>query len=192
MKFKFAASLLIVGSCMLSLAFFLPVEQMDTHVYGHSNPSNSIAYAIPGTAGVMARCTVPDQSIQAMKPDTEIVVKTSILGTCIDVGEIRCQNLVCSSEAQGIIDADQFIRGAMQYAYGDKYQSVGILSHENPGYLPQIRRWPNVRHVLSPERYSVRLPDQLVILDKEGKALTSRRCGATQGYCQGVPRRVPL
>lgn len=192
MKLKLTACVLIVVASVLQLVSWLPVEQMDTTVYRQSNSKNSITYSIPLTAGEDATCTVPDEKFEALKPGTKIVVTTSIFGNCLDVGEIRCQKSVCSSETESIIDADRFILSAMQYAYGDKYPSVGILSDDYPGYLPQIRRWPKVRHVLSSERYSVRLPEELVILDKEGKALTSRRCGASEGYCEMVPRRVPL
>ena len=190
LSLKAIAILLVVGYCGLALDGLLPTEEMDTHVHHLLKTTDSVVYGVPGTGGELATCSIADEEFRQLQPNTEIVVlRTLILGRCVGVNQVRCLGLVCSSGSKDAINTDSFVRNAIQYAYGERYSTVGELARVYPGYSPQIRRWPDVRGFLGSVRYSVRLPEELVILDKDGNALTSRECGSDEGFCQRVQRK---
>lgn len=190
---KAIAILLIVGYCGLALDSLLPTEEMDTHVHHLLETTDSVVYVVPGSGGELATCSIADKEFRQLQPNTEIVVlRTLILSRCVGVSQLRCQGLVCSSGSKDAINTDTFVRNAIHYAYGDRYSTVGELAKNYPGYSPQVRRWPDVRGSWGSVRYSVRMPEQLVIVDKDGNAVTSRKCGSDEGLCQRVPRKGPL
>jgi hypothetical protein len=187
-SFRVFVSLLAVGCCCLALDGLLPTEEIDTRVDHFVETDGSLAYGVPLSGGEMDTCSLEDNELRALQPKTPVVVqRTLILSRCVGVKPIRCMGLVCLSDTtDATIIADSYIEAAMHYAYGDRYSSVSDLAKEYPAYSPEIRRWPPIRGGLSLARYSVRLPDRLVILDSDGNALTSRTCGSDGGYCEKV------
>ncbi len=168
----------------------LPAEETDTHVHHFLEGKDALAYVVPGTGGGVETCSITqDASSQLQQGDEIVVTRTPVFGRCIGIKPMRCLGLVCAPDHDDTMDADSLLREAISYSYRDRYSNADELANDHPGYSPQIRRWPDVRDSLSPKRYSVRLPEQLVIFDKDGKLRTSRTCGHVGGLCSKIPRK---
>lgn len=169
----------------------LPAEEMDSRVLQLLEDEDSLTYVIYGTGGGVGTCPIPHGDSLVLQQHTEIVaIRTPIFGTCIDVKPTICKDLLCSSEHDVAIDVVSLLSKAIQYSYGDEYLTVNELFQDYPGYTPEIRKWPIVRSPIYPVRYSVRMPEQLVIFDKYGRSMTSRTCGSVEGYCEKIPRFI--
>ncbi len=186
--------LVVIGLCLLALEGMLLTEEMDAHVHHFVKSANSLAYIVPESGGEIDTCPIEDDKLWALQQGAEIVVKkTLILGRCVSIKPIRCVGYMCSSGTNDVINADHFIQNVIRYAYRNKYANLGELRKEYPGFSPQIKRWPIIRIFWSPVRYSVRLPEKLVILDRDGKIWTTRECGSAEGYCQKIlPGQVEI
>lgn len=174
---------------VLLLDRLLPRQEMDAYVHQLTQSTEPLVYSVPLSGGELDTCSLDASELSALWPHAEIVVeKTLLLGRCVSVEPILCVGMVCSPPRSRKIDANALIQKALHVAYGEEYVNIASLSADHPGYSPQVRRWPIIREPLVPERYSVRLPEQLVIFDKDANFITTRKCGSVDGYCQTVKR----
>jgi len=186
---KLIIIIVITISFWLLVDRLLPREEMDTHVHQLNQPTGPLVYGVPLSGGELDTCALDTDELSALWPHAEIVVeRTLLLGRCVSVKPIRCVGMMCSPLGSRKIDADALVQKALHVAYGEEYENIASLSADHPGYSPQVRRWPIIREPLVPERYSIRLPEQLVIFDKDANFITTRKCGSTGGYCQAVER----
>ncbi len=174
---------LVVVCGALVVDSLLPTEELDSDVHHFLKNGDVLAYIVPLTGGELDTCSIAGKELQAVKVKTKISVqRTPIFGRCVDIKPIRCISFVCSSGTHGTIDADTFFRNAIHYAYGERYSNLSELMKDFHEYHPQIRQWPTVR-LWVPVRYSVRLPEEIVIVNEEGNVQTSRKCGSSESYC---------
>lgn len=171
--------------------FLLPRTEMDSRVIHIDRQRSSLTYHIYGTAGAVGKCSITPGNSQQLQQGAEfIALRTPIFGRCVGAKPITCNGLLCSSGDEGDINANSLLDKAIQNLYGDRYLTVNGLVADYLGYAPEVRRWPNVRSRIPPTRvrYSVRMPDRLVIFDSNGEWQTSRSCGTVEGLCRAVSR----
>lgn len=175
---KIAVALFVA---ILLLDNFLPTEKIQTEVH-HSTvggkSSGEIFYIVPLTGGVMESCAVKEEIVRKFPLNSDIFVeKTAILNRCIGVDLPSVP-----------IDSARFVETAIRYSYGDIYSSLDELRADYPGFTPRVRLWGS-DFWLFPEsfrRYSVELPEELVILDTYGTPRATRSCGSVEGDCELV------
>ncbi len=194
---KFKNILIVLLACsfvfffsqlVLTLARLL-LNEIDTNVLSLRKEDQSVIYFVPRTAGGTENCSVPAATFITLHEGDEIVVlRTSFLNRCAGVRKITCQGVLCSFR-QETINADNLIQEALKLEYRGRYKTASELAADFPGYSPEVRRWPDIRSRVFEPRYSVRLPDRLMIFDTRGTYLTSRECGSVEGLCKKVTRK---
>ena len=86
----------------------------------------------------------------------------------------------CSDERPAIWPNEHMlVEAAVRAIYPGTYETLEELRRDYPGFSTRVRRW-------GPNRFSVDMPDELVILDAQGKIHATRNCGSTEGDCEQV------
>lgn len=184
---KNIAIIFVAGLCILVIDTFLLREEIDTTVARVEKGGRQLVYNIPESGGDEGSCSVGEDKSQVLTSGAEVIVERTLLrGRCVSVKPIHCEGVVCSSGRDNKIDSEALLKQSLRIAYRGKYENFVSLAADHPGYSPQIRRWPIVRGPLSSELYSVRLPDQLVIFDRDANFRTTRECGSVEGFCQKI------
>lgn len=95
----------------------------------------------------------------------------------------------------------ELVDAAIRHAYPDIYADLHALQADYTGYQPQVRYWGSwnwqienglVDKLFGFQRYQVRLPEEIVIVDAEGKARFSRddtSCNDERGCPKTPPDR---
>ena len=186
-NFRSIAIFIGAGLCILLIDTFLLKEEIDTTVARIEKGGRQLVFNIPESGGEEYSCSVGKDESQALTSGAEVLVERTLLrGLCVSVKPIHCERVVCSSGPENKLDSEALLKQSIHIAYRGKYENFVSLAADHPGYSPQIRRWPVVRGPLSSELYSVRLPDQLVIFDRDANFRTTRECGSHEGYCQKI------
>ncbi len=184
-----ACSLLFLLSQLVLALDRLFLKEIDTSALRLLNEDKSILYVVPLTAGATESCPAStDTFVNLLENDEIVVLRTSILNRCAGVRKMICRGILCSFRTEKI-NARNLLQEAINLEYKGQYQAVSELAADFPGYYPEVRRWPDIRHSSFPPRYSVRLPDRLMIFDMTGTYLTTRHCGAAEGLCKNVARK---
>jgi hypothetical protein len=96
----------------------------------------------------------------------------------------------------------EIVDAAIRLAYPDIYADLRALQADYAGFQPQVRYWGSwnwemenglVDKLFGFQRYQVRLPEEIVIVDADGKALFSRadtECGDDRGCPKTPPDRA--
>jgi len=82
---------------------------------------------------------------------------------------------------------NKLIATAIEHYYPEIYPSLDDLRVDYPGFAPVVRRWSedyDVMFLFGIGRYSVQLPESLVLIDQDSHVKTSRECGPNSGYCK--------
>ena len=171
---------ILFSTIFLVLLFFdrfLPTSKIETTVYSVDKSSQTIIYNVPLTGGGIDTCPTDEEVIETLRHNSPVVVETTAIFR-------KCRATLPSWP----VDADKLIRIAVGYASYDNYANIEDLRRDYPGFTPRIRLWREDPWFMpaSCRRYSVQLPEKLVIFDPDGNVRTTRTCGTVGGDCEAV------
>jgi hypothetical protein len=93
----------------------------------------------------------------------------------------------------------EIVDAAIRFSYPDIYADLRALQADYSGFRPQVRYWGSwnldlqnglIDKLFGFQRYQVRLPEEIVIVDADGKALFSRADTACNDE-RGCPKTPP-
>ena len=98
-----------------------------------------------------------------------------------------------------ILNNKNAVDRAIQYGYPRQYKSLDELRIDYPDFVPEVEHWSEYGSAIlyyskvgwGLGRFSISLPDMLVVIDENGNPEATRRCGTVEGYCELVPPRNP-
>lgn len=89
-------------------------------------------------------------------------------------------------------DVGRLVQAAIDSSYADIYPDLPALRHDYPGFEPRVRRWSDDLLFLFGEGlYAVRMPEEEVILTRDGAYQTTRNCGSVESDCERVAPHDP-
>jgi hypothetical protein len=106
-----------------------------------------------------------------------------------------------SWERRKYVGAAELGDAAVKAAYSPTYQNLAELQADYPGFSPEIRYWNgwNIEFqdsvfakLIGLNRYQVRLPDTIAILDTSGRAVTQRGCDTDPCLPWVLPRHPAI
>ncbi|MFL6625629.1 MAG: hypothetical protein ACJ8IK_04345 [Burkholderiaceae bacterium] len=90
-------------------------------------------------------------------------------------------------------DEARLVQAAVDYSYPSIYLDLAALRQDYPGFAPRVRRWSdNVLFLVGEGLYAVQMPEEEVIVRRDGKVVTTRRCGSVEADCARVAPRFPV
>ena len=172
---------LILFSIIFLALFFLdsvlPTSKIETSVQSVDKSKQTIIYNVPLSGGDIDTCSADLDVIETLHHNSPVVIETTaILGKCR------------ATLPSWPVDVNKLIRIAVSYASHDNYANIEDLRRDYPGFTPRIRLWREDPWFMpaSFRRYSVQLPEKLVIFDPDGNVRTTRTCGTVGGDCEAV------
>lgn len=155
----------------------LPTNKMETRVSSIDTSNGRLTYVIPLTAGDVDKCSADKNVMAALSRNSQVVIEKTALFE-------RCN----ASLPSWPVDVDKFVQRAVRRTSADNYANIEALRIDYPGFTPHIRLWGDDPWYLSARlrRYSVQMPEEVVIFDPDGNVTTTRTCGTVGGYCKIV------
>lgn len=90
-------------------------------------------------------------------------------------------------------DVTRLVQAAIDDTYPGIYPDLAALRQDYPGFEPRVRRWSDdLLFLFGDGLYAVRMPEEEVILTRDGRYETTRRCGSVESECERVAPRSPF
>lgn len=119
-----------------------------------------------------------------------VTVAVALLAIVLGIAALVTSRLVVEQRPP---DDARLVQAAIDSVYPGIYGDLGALRQDYPGFDPRVRRWSDdLLFLVGEGLYAVRMPEEEVIMTRDGAFRTTRTCGSVESHCEHVAPRIPL